>query len=54
MQNLKGNSLLNSLNWELKLELLKSHSCSEFTHTQKLKRQNLRQIKLKKTKDIYI
>lgn len=35
MQNLEGNSLFNLLNWELKLELLKSCSCSEVTHQKK-------------------
>lgn len=35
MENLKGNSLPDLLNWELKLELLKSSSCSELTHTKK-------------------
>lgn len=32
MQTLQDNSLLNLLNWELKLELCKPRRCSEFTH----------------------
>lgn len=53
MQSLKGNSLLNLLNWELKLELLKSHSCRELTQ-KKAEKTKSQANEDRKTKDNYI